>query len=73
MRVAGTGPALPEEITGEAFERFILAERDRGLPGHGLGLSPVRAIAARHGARLSRPDGPGFTLEILWPGLQQSG
>lgn len=73
MRVADTGPGLPEAMKGEAFERFVRAERDRGLPGHGLGLALVRAIAARHGARLSMPKGPGFTLEILWPRLQQSG
>lgn len=73
MRVSDTGPGLPAEMKGEAFDRFVRAERDRGLPGHGLGLALVRAIAARHGARLSLPDGPGFTLEILWPRLQQSG
>lgn len=73
MRVADTGPGLPETMKGEAFEPFVRAERDRGLPGHGLGLALVRAIAARHGARLSLPDCPGFTLEILWPKHQQSG
>ncbi len=73
MRISDTGPGLPEEMKGEAFERFARAERDRGLPGHGLGLALVRAIAARHGARMLMPDGTGFTLEILWPRLQQSG
>jgi signal transduction histidine kinase len=73
MRVADTGPGLPEDIKGEAFERFVRAERDRGIKGHGLGLALVRAIAARHGARLVTPvsDG-GFVLEIQWPRLQQS-
>ncbi len=73
MRVSDTGPGLPSEMRGEAFERFVRAERDRGTPGHGLGLALVRAIAARHGARLVLPDGAGgFTLEIHWPRLQQS-
>ena len=73
LRVADTGPGLPEDIRGEAFERFVRAERDRGVKGHGLGLALVRAIAARHGARLVTPvsDG-GFVLEIQWPRLQQS-
>jgi signal transduction histidine kinase len=73
MRVADTGPGLPEDIKGEAFERFVRAERDRGTKGHGLGLALVRAIAARHGARMAMPtsDG-GFVLEIHWPRLQQS-
>ncbi len=73
MRVADTGPGLPGAMRGEAFARFVRAERDRALPGHGLGLALVRAIAARHGAQLSMPGGSGFTLEILWPRLQQSG
>jgi signal transduction histidine kinase len=73
MRVADTGPGLPADIRGEAFERFVRAERDRSIKGHGLGLALVRAIAARHGARLAMPtsDG-GFVLEIHWPRLQQS-
>ncbi|TAG13816.1 MAG: ATP-binding protein [Rhodobacterales bacterium] len=73
MRVADSGPGLPAEMRGEAFERFVRAERDRGVKGHGLGLALVRAIAARHGARLMIPEGAGgFTLEIHWPRLQQS-
>jgi signal transduction histidine kinase len=74
MRVSDSGPGLPEDIRGEAFERFVRADRDRGVKGHGLGLALVRAIAARHGARLVLPERPdGFTLEIQWPRLQQSG
>jgi signal transduction histidine kinase len=73
MRVADTGPGLPEDLKAEAFERFTRAERDRGIKGHGLGLALVRAIAARHGARMVMPEGSGgFTLEIHWPRLQQS-
>jgi signal transduction histidine kinase len=73
MWVSDTGPGLPDDIRGEAFERFVRAERDRGIKGHGLGLALVRAIAARHGARLVMPERPhGFTLEIHWPRLQQS-
>jgi hypothetical protein len=73
MRVADTGPGLPDELKAEAFDRFTRAERDRGTPGHGLGLALVRAIAARHGARLTLPPGEtGFALEIRWPRLQQS-
>jgi signal transduction histidine kinase len=74
MRVADTGPGLPADIRGEAFERFVRAERDRGVKGHGLGLALVRAIAARHGARLVLPaSDTGLVLEIGWPKLQSSG
>lgn len=73
MRVADTGPGLPEDLKPEAFDRFTRAERDRATPGHGLGLALVRAIAARHGARLTLPPTEkGFALEIRWPRLQQS-
>ena len=73
MRLADTGPGLPEDLRPEAFDRFTRAERDRATPGHGLGLALVRAIAARHGARLTLPPTQkGFTLEIRWPRLQQS-
>jgi len=73
MRVADTGPGLPDDLKPEAFDRFTRAERDRATPGHGLGLALVRAIAARHGARLTLPPtDKGFALEIRWPRLQQS-
>jgi signal transduction histidine kinase len=70
MRVADTGPGLPPELRAAAFDRFTRAERDRAVAGHGLGLALVRAIAARHGARLEMPaaDG-GFVVEIGWPRL----
>ncbi len=70
LRIADTGPGLPEDIRGEAFERFVRAERDRGIKGHGLGLALVRAIAARHGAKLDMPAAEkGFVLDIAWPKL----
>lgn len=70
LRITDTGPGLPDEISGEAFERFVRAERDRGVPGHGLGLTLVRAIAARHGARIEVPQvEKGFVLQIGWPKL----
>lgn len=70
MRVADTGPGLPDDLKDEAFERFTRADRDRGIKGHGLGLALVRAIAARHGAKLDLPPSEkGFVLDIAWPKL----
>lgn len=72
MQVADTGPGLPADLKDEAFERFTRAERDRdrGINGHGLGLALVRAIAARHGAKLELPKSEkGFVLDIAWPKL----
>lgn len=68
--VADTGPGLPPEIAGEAFERFVRGTRDQAKPGHGLGLALVSAIAARHGARLTLPPVErGLTVQIAWPQL----
>ena len=72
LRVADTGPGLPDEMKDAAFDRFVRADRDkdRGIKGHGLGLALVRAIAARHGAKLTTPAVErGFVLEIGWPKL----
>ncbi len=68
LRLADTGPGLPEDIKADAFDRFTRADRDRATPGHGLGLALVRAIALRHGAKLETPATEvGFVLEIGWP------
>ncbi|GLS87488.1 two-component sensor histidine kinase [Cypionkella aquatica] len=70
--LADSGPGLPADLRDAAFERFTRAPRDqeRGIKGHGLGLALVRAIAARHGAKLSLPEvDAGLTVEILWPKL----
>ena len=72
LTIADTGPGLPDEMKDAAFERFVRADRDkdRGIKGHGLGLALVRAIAARHGAKLVLPPvEKGFVLEIGWPKL----
>jgi signal transduction histidine kinase len=72
MVFSDTGPGLPDEMKTDAFERFTRAERDigRGIKGHGLGLALVRAIAARHGAKLQTPlVEKGFELSIGWPKL----
>lgn len=70
LRVADTGPGLPPEIRGEVFERFVRGPAPGTAPGHGLGLALVRAIAARHGARLDMPAvEKGFVLDIRWPRL----
>jgi signal transduction histidine kinase len=76
LRLADGGPGLPEELRDEAFDRFTRADRDRarGIKGHGLGLALVRAIAARHGARLTLPVvAKGLTVEIAWPALDPTG
>ncbi len=70
LSIRDTGPGLPPELRAGGFERFARGARDRDKPGHGLGLALVRAIAARHGAKLHLPETQsGFALEIDWPGV----
>ena len=72
LTLADSGPGLPPDLRDAAFERFTRAPRDkdRGIQGHGLGLALVRAIAARHGAKLTLPAVErGLTVETLWPKL----
>jgi signal transduction histidine kinase len=63
LGVADTGPGLPPAIRDEVFEPFV-----RGSDaGHGLGLSLVRAIALRHGARLTADSASGLTVRLVFP------
>lgn len=55
MVVEDGGPGVPEAMLPELGRRLLRVEaaRDRARGGHGLGLSIVRAIAARHGGSSS--------------------
>lgn len=62
----GTG-LLPEEMS-HITERFFRGKAAHGLPGEGLGLSLVAAIARFHHARLSfRHKAPGLQVELAFP------
>jgi len=55
LSVSDDGPGIPEDFRDRVFQRFSQADgsttRSRG--GSGLGLAIVRAIARRHGGRVS--------------------
>lgn len=73
LTVADTGPGLPPGFEEQAFERFARAPRDTDVPGHGLGLALVQAIALRHGARISLPPvDRGFAIRIAWPSVAEN-
>jgi signal transduction histidine kinase len=77
LRVANTGPRVPEAEIDRLFQPFqrMAPERTRhGDGGTGLGLSIVRAIAEAHGAAIAarpRPEG-GLEVQVSFPapGLQ---
>jgi two-component system, OmpR family, sensor histidine kinase TctE len=67
LQVIDDGPGIPSEHKSRVFERFYRIKRDAGLEGSGLGLSIVRALAERMGAKLSlsdRADGRGTCMCI---------
>jgi two-component system OmpR family sensor kinase len=62
LTVADEGPGLAPEQAAHAFERFWRGETSRG-EGSGLGLAIVRAIAERHGGRVT-VEGSRFTIDL---------
>lgn len=60
IRVCDTGPGIPPAERERVFERFArLAGQE--IEGSGLGLSIVRRIAQRHGAKVELESGDGGT------------
>ncbi len=63
--VQDNGPGVPQDEREAVLQRFYRSERDRGVPGSGLGLSIVAAIARLHRFDLTLEDaGPGLRVVI---------
>jgi signal transduction histidine kinase len=56
ISVSDEGPGLAPMDRARAGERFFRADPSRALPGSGLGLSLVKAVAALHGGELQLGD-----------------
>ncbi len=67
--VTDTGPGVPESERPRIVQRFVRLENSRNLPGAGLGLSLVAAVAESHRGRLEIDEGPG-SLAGSGPGLR---
>lgn len=62
------GPGVPPAELDRISQRFYRVDRSRHLPGNGLGLSIVAAIAHLHGGSLAtRNRGPGLEARIVLP------
>jgi signal transduction histidine kinase len=69
--VADCGIGIPPAEIAGLFDRFVRASNARtaGLPGTGLGLSVVKAIAELHGGRVTVDStlGRGTTFSVYLP------
>jgi len=65
LQFADTGPGVPQDDRARIFERFHRGPAAVNLPGSGLGLSLVAAIADLHGLLCEASDNaPGLRISI---------
>lgn len=66
------GPGIPHSERSRVFERFYRVKRNASQEGSGLGLSIVRVLSDRLGAKvdlLDRNDERGIRVKITFPSL----
>lgn len=70
IRVADTGPGLPEQVRDRLFEPFVTTKPD----GMGVGLSVCRTIVEAHGGQLSGEDraGGGTVFRLTIPVAEET-
>jgi len=68
VSVADDGPGIPAGEYANVFKRLYRLDRSRQMPGNGLGLSLVEAVARLHGAQITLSDNdPGLKIELQFP------
>ena len=68
LQVVDHGPGIAEDQRELALQRFRRLRGSSGLPGSGLGLSLVAAVARLHEATLTLSDAkPGLRAELRLP------
>ncbi|MBO0751030.1 MAG: HAMP domain-containing protein [Bradyrhizobiaceae bacterium] len=68
LTVSDHGPGIPTADRSRVIDRFVRLEQSRSLPGSGLGLSLVSAVARLHGGELLLEDNePGLKAAIMLP------
>ena len=67
--ICDTGPGVPEKELSKLSRRYYRVDTSRSLPGNGLGLSLVEAIAKAHKAKLefSTNENSGLCAELIFP------
>lgn len=69
LEVIDTGPGIPREERERVLDRFY-RRVGSGAAGSGLGLSIVKNVAQRHGARVlldAGPGGKGLAVRVVFP------
>jgi signal transduction histidine kinase len=70
IEVADNGPGIPAEDRARVVERFVRLEKSRTMPGSGLGLALVAAVARLHGGEFRIEDNaPGVRAVVDLPGV----
>ena len=72
LRVADTGPGIPDDLVPHLFERFARGDtsRSRTAGSTGLGLAIVQAVMTAHGGSVEVDSEPGrtvFTVRLARP------
>jgi signal transduction histidine kinase len=68
IAVADHGPGVAPQDRERALQRFVRLEKSRSLPGSGLGLSLVAAVARLHGGSVRLEDNaPGLRAVLTLP------
>jgi len=70
LRVADSGPGIPEADRNRVLQRFMRLDQARSQPGNGLGLALVNAVTLQHHGRLTLGDNaPGLIVTLEVPAL----
>ncbi|MFC3213673.1 ATP-binding protein [Novosphingobium panipatense] len=68
LSVRDDGPGIADEDAARVTEQFYRAAKASAVPGEGLGLSMVAAIAHAHGATLELVAAqPGLRVSLIIP------
>ena len=72
VRVADSGPGVPEADRERVLQRFARLAQARSQPGNGLGSALVKAVALQHHGRLTLSDNaPGLLVTLELPALSR--
>ena len=66
LQVRDEGPGIPKDKQRKLFNRFVSFNADKSKPSTGIGLSMVKDLADKHGARINidSEEGHGTTITV---------